>query len=135
MVARRQRPFGVGFLSILLIAMGLLQIGSGILFLVGRNDDDVLDAVDASSGDVTAIGVAAIVGGVLVVLVASALRGGANWARLFIGIIAALNVIGLIWAVAAYHQLHWYDVAWPTLVYAFVAGYLFFDDDAKAYFA
>ena len=36
--------------------------------------------------------------------------------------------------VAGLHSVHWYHAIWPTVLYMLVAGYLLFDDDAKAYF-
>jgi hypothetical protein len=129
-----KRPFGVSFLSLLLIVVGALQVGSGILLFVQRNDNDVINALDAVKSDVTTIAIVAMVMGVLAVLVGAALRGGASWARTVVAVLAVLNVASLVWAALAYHQVHWYNVAWPTLIYSLVAGYLFFDDDAKAYF-
>jgi hypothetical protein len=128
------RPFGVSFLSLLLIVMGALQVGAGIVLLVQRNDDDILGALDAATNDVTAIGIAAIALGALAILVGGALRSGAGWARALVGVIAVVNVVYLVWAAISYHQVHWYNVAWPAIIYSLVAGYLFFDEDAKAYF-
>lgn len=134
MAAITRRPFGVSFLSILLMIIGVLQIGSGVAAIAERNNDEFLDALDSSSGDVTAVAVVAIIMGVVTIAVAVALRGGANWARLAIAIIAAINLVNLVWSAATYHQVHWYNVAWPAIIDALIAGYLFFDDDAKAYF-
>ena len=106
------RPRLVGFMSLLMMVLGVLQVVSGIVFLVGRNDADILDALDSTSSDVTRIGVVAIVMGVASILIGGALRGGANWARLLVGIVALANVVSLVWAAFSYHQLHWYDVVW-----------------------
>lgn len=135
MSSSTRRPFGVSLVSLFLLVSGVLQIGMGIVFLVQRNDDDLLEAADATSGDVTTIGIVAIVSGVIALLVGSALRGGARWARNLIGIIAIANVAVLVWAAVSYHHVHWYNVAWPAVLYSLLAGYLFGDEDAKAYFA
>ena len=129
------RPFGVSFLSLLIIIVGFLQLGSGIVLLIERNNSDVIDALDAKSGNVTAVAIAVIVSSVIALLVGFALRGGANWARLVIAVLALVNLGVLVYAVTSSHQLHWYNVVWSTVIYAGVAGYLFFDDDAKAYFS
>jgi hypothetical protein len=134
MPASSRRPFGVGFLSVLIILMGALQVGAGIVLLLQRNDDDIRSALDATTNDVTTMGVVAIVLGVLAILVGGALRRGASWARTLVGVIAVVNVASLVWAALSYHQVHWYNVAWPAVIYSLVAGYLFFDEDAKAYF-
>ena len=39
-----------------------------------------------------------------------------------------------MWVTIAYHRVHWYDSLAPTLIYALVAGYLMFDEDAKKFF-
>jgi len=128
-------PFGVRFLSILLYVGAILDIIGGIVLITERNDADLLDAIDATSSDVTTYGVVAIAMGVIVFLIASALRSGANWARLLIGLIAVLRVAALIWVTVGYHRVHWYDSLGPTVIYVLVAGYLFFDDDAKRFYS
>lgn len=86
------------------------------------------------SGDVTLLGVATVVFGVVVFMIASALRGGSNFARLLIGVIALARLVGLILVTIGYHRVHWYDSLAPTVIYLLVAGYLVFDDDARAFF-
>lgn len=130
-----RRPFGVGFLSFLITAMGLLQVGGGIVLLLQRNDDDVLSTLDLSSSEVSTAGVVAIIWGVLAVLVAGSLRSGANWARFLVGGLAVINFAVLVWAAVSFDELHWYDILTPTVVYGIVAGYLFFDEDARAFYA
>jgi hypothetical protein len=127
-------PFGVRFLSILLYIGAILDIIAGIVLLTERNDTDLLASIGATTSDVTTYGVATIVMGVIVFLVASALRSGANWARLLIGLIAIVRVVGLIWVTIGYHRVHWYDSLGPTVIYVLVAGYLFFDEDARSYY-
>ena len=134
MSSTAKRPLGVSLLSLFMIVSAVLQIGGGIFVIVQRNDDDLLEAIDSSSSDVTTMGIVAIIAGVIALLVGLALRNGARWARNLVGIIAIANVAYLVWVALAYHVVHWYNVAWPAVVYSLVAGYLFFDEDAKAYF-
>ena len=129
-----RRPFGVSFLSLLVAVMGVIQIGAGIVVLVQRNDDDTLDTLELTSSEATTAGIVGIIVGVLAILISGALRRGANWARLLVGLLAAVNAAILVWAALSFHEVHWYNVMWPTVIYALVAGYLFFDDDAQAYF-
>jgi hypothetical protein len=128
------RPFGVGFLSLLIIVIGALQLGSAIILLIERNNADVLDSLDATSSDVTAIAIAVIVSSVIAIIVGAALRGGANWARILVAVLALVNVGALVYAASSSHHLHWYNVVWSAVLYALIAGYLFFDNDSKAYF-
>lgn len=135
MSSTARRPLGVSLVSLVMIVFAVLQIGAGIVMLVQRNDDDLLEAVEASSNDVTTMGVVGIIAGAIALIVGLALRNGARWARNLVGLIAIANVAILVWAAIAYHHVHWYNVLWPTVIYALLAGYLFSDEDAKSYFA
>ena len=129
------RPKLLGFMAWLMIISGALQAIAGVFVIVERNKTEIQDALDATSNDATTMGIVMIALGVLGVLVGSSLRSGKNWARTLVGLIAVANIVGLVWAAIAYHRLHWYNVAWPTFVYALIAGYLFMDDDVQEYFA
>lgn len=129
-----RRPFGISFLSLLLIVGGALDIIGGIVLLTQRNDESLLDSIGATSSDLTTYGIVAIIFGVVVILLAGALRNGSGFARLFIGFVAVARAAAFIWVAFAYHRVHWYDSLGPVLIYALIAGYLFFDDDAQEFF-
>ena len=130
-----QRPKLLGFRTWLMMLVGALQAISGVVVLIKRDDQEMIDALDVASNEVTTIGIVLIVSGVISLLVALALRGGQNWARILVGAIAVANLVVLVWAAFAYHRLHWYNVAWSAFLYALIAGYMFMDDDVKEYFA
>jgi hypothetical protein len=130
-----RRPFGVSFLSILVIIGGILDIVAGIVLLTQRNDESLLESLGVKDSEVTTYAIVAIAFGVVAILVGGALRGGADWARLLIALIAVARLASFIWVAAAYHRVHWYDSLAPLVLYSVVAGYLFFDDDAKRYFS
>ena len=130
-----RRPFGVGFLSILIMIAGVLDVLASLSLLLDRNDDELLEALDVSQGNLTTYAVVSLGIGIIVVLVGFALRTAANWARLVVAIVAVARLITLFWVVAGLHSVHWYHAIWPTVLYMLVAGYLLFDDDAKAYFS
>jgi hypothetical protein len=128
------RPFGVSFLSLLLIIGGIVDVIAGIL--VWFNDDaEVLKSISHTQGEIRTYAIVSIIIGVVVVLLGFALRRGSNLARTFIGLIALIRLGTLVWVVIAYHQVHWYQALWPAVIYLLVAGYLFLDEDAKAFFA
>jgi len=129
-----RRPFGVGFLSILIMIAGVLDVLASLSLLLDRNDDELLEALDVSQGNLTSYAVVSLGIGIIVVLVGFALRTAANWARLVVAIVAVARLITLFWVVAGLHSVHWYHAIWPTVLYLLVAGYLLFDDDARAYF-
>jgi drug/metabolite transporter (DMT)-like permease len=131
----QRRPFGVSLISLVMIVSGVLQVVGGIFFLVQRNDDDVLEAIDMTSNDMTALAIGSIIIGALAVVIGVALRRGESWARTLVGVIALVNLGFLVYTAIAYHSVHWYNVAWPALFYSLLAGYLFSDEDAKQFFA
>jgi hypothetical protein len=133
MQAQVGRPFGISFMSLMIMALGLLEIVGGVLILFQRSDADLLAAVDLTSSQLTTYAVFTLMFGVIVVLVGLALRTGQSWARYVVGVVAAVRLASLVWVVVSYHSIHWYSAIWPMVIYALVAGYLFFDDDAKAY--
>jgi hypothetical protein len=130
-----RRPFGISFLSILVMIAGALDILASIVILLDRNDDELLDTLHVSQGNLTTYAFVSLGLGIIVVLVGYALRQAANWARLVIAIIAVARLITVLWVVISLHTVHWYQAIWPAVIYMLVAGYLLFDDDAKAYFS
>lgn len=129
------RPFGVAFLSVLIMAVGVIEAVGGILLLVQRLDEDLLSAVDVTAAQITTYALFTAMFGVIVFLVGLALRNGAMWARYVVTVIAVVRLASLIWVVVAYHSIHWYTALWALAIYALVAGYLLFDEDAKAYYS
>ncbi len=130
----RPRPFGVSFISVLIVVLGALEAVGGVLLLFQSGQDELLGAAGVSSGQITTYAMFSIMFGIIVVLIGMALRGGAIWARYVVGILSAVRLASLIWVVVSYHNMHWYTAIWPMVIYALIAGYLFTDEDAKAYF-
>ena len=130
-----RRPLGVSLLSWLLIIGGGLDVLTGVLLLFQRNNDTVLESIDVTSSSVTTYSLVSIVLGLAALLIGVALLSGANWARVLVALLAVARAIVLIWVVVAYHQLQWSQALWPTAIYLLIAGYLFFDRDARAYYA
>jgi hypothetical protein len=130
----KPRPFGVAFLSVVLMIGGVLDIiGSGLL-LLEREDASVLDRMGGSSDEIAIYAITGMLIGIVVIAVAVALRAGSNFARYFIAFLAVIRLLGLAWAVATFAKGDWYDALVPAVVYALVAGYLLFDKDSQAFF-
>lgn len=130
-----RRPFGVSFLSILVMIGGVIDILASLFLLLDRNDDDLLDTLNVSQGNLTTYAFVSMGLGIIVVLVGYALRQAANWARLVVAIVAVARLITVLWVVVSLHTVQWYQAIWPTVIYLLVAGYLLFDDDARGYFS
>lgn len=130
-----RRPFGVNFIALLIIALGGLETLGGLLLLFQRTDNEVLNAIDVTSSQITTYAVFSIMFGVIAVLVGVALNGGASWARYMVGFLAAVRFFSLVWVVIAYHSVQWTTAIWPMVIYGFVAAYLLMDKDAQKFFA
>ena len=128
------RPFGVSLLSIWLYLAGFLNIVPGIITLFSTDDDQLLDEMNATSGELTAYGMVAIVFGVLTLVIGHLLRTRSNFARLLVALLAVIQLGITIWAIAGYHSIHWYNAIAPLVIYAALSSYLFLDRDAREYF-
>jgi hypothetical protein len=51
-----------------------------------------------------------------------------------IAIIAMMRLAALIWAVIAYHRVHWYNAFAPTVILGLVVWFLLFDENARRFF-
>lgn len=117
------------------MAVGVLEVVSGVLMLTQRGSESVLAAVDVTASSLTTFAVFTTMLGVIVFLVGLALRNRANWARYAVAGLAVVRMVSLVWVVVAYHSIHWYSAVWSLVIYALVAGYLLFDEDAKRYYS
>lgn len=87
-----KRPFVVTIMSIVMFLAGLFQLLIGVVAIVNRNDDQFLADAQATSSEVTSLGVALLVVGVVSLLVAVGLWQGSRIARAA----AALTAVGQI---------------------------------------
>ena len=99
---------------------------------VVRNGDLLLE-LKGSRGEITAFGTGLIILGVIAIVVGVMLWRGSDFARILIGIIALVRLIGTIWAFASFDRAHWYEGVGSVVIYAVVAGYLLFGTTARDY--
>ena len=92
-----RRPFGVSFLSLVLVALGVLEVVAGVVTLFQRGDSQLLSAIDLNASQITTYAVFTIMYGAIVVLVGLALRTGQSWSRYVVGGLAAVRLASLIW--------------------------------------
>jgi hypothetical protein len=128
------RPFGVNFLAFVLMVGGALDIIGGLLLLLEREDDAVLDRMGGSADEIAAYAIVTMLVGVVVIAIAAALRSGSNFARYFLAFLAIIRIVGLLYVVATFAKGDWYDALVPAVIYTLIAGYLLFDKDAQAFF-
>lgn len=128
------RPFGVGLISLLLILNGLVSIGVGIMLLLHKSEDTILQALNVGEGHVTALAISAIAIGAIVLVLALALRGGSNFARFFLVFVWLAQIGLLIWAMIETHSVHWSHGLWSAVITGFAALYLLLDKDSRQFF-
>jgi hypothetical protein len=128
------RPLGVSLISILLGLNGLVSVVYGILLLFHVGEDLARESLGVSDGDITVFAISAIAVGVITLIIAGALRSGSNVARMVLAVLWFAQVGLLIWSMIQLHNVHWSSNMWPVVVSGLAAGYLLFDNDAKAFF-
>jgi len=130
-----RRPFGVSLLSILVIIAGALDVLAGVLSVSIRGEGDLLVDLKGSQGEITAFGTGLIILGAIAIVVGFMLWRGSGFARILVGVIALVRLIGTIWAFASFDREHWYEGIGSVVIYALVAGYLLFGSTARDYTA
>ena len=128
-----RRPFGVSLISIIVIVAGALDIIVGILTISFRNDAELLVQLKATRNEALWYGIFIIAVGVVAILIGLWLWKGSNVARLLVGILVLLRLIGTVWAFVSFDKSHWYEGLVPLVIYAVVAYYLLAGPTAKQY--
>jgi hypothetical protein len=131
----RQRPFGISLLSILVIIAGALDVLAGILSISMRGDSELLVELKGTEGEITGLGTGLVILGAIAIVVGLMLWRGSGFARILIGIIALVRLVGTIWVLASFDRAHWYEGIGSLIIYALVAGYLLFGTTARDYTA
>ena len=89
-----KRPLLVTIIGIVMILVGLLQVGFGILFLSQRNDATALADANVTTNEPTSIAISLIVIGAVSVVLAFALLNGSRFARVLIGLLEVGQIVG-----------------------------------------
>lgn len=80
----------------------------GFALLIERNDNDLLAHVSQSSGELGALGIGALIVGVIQLLVAIGLWRGNDFARILAGIVCFFQLAGGVYVLVAYEgSLRW----------------------------
>jgi hypothetical protein len=101
--AQHPRPGTVTLVVVLGMIAGILNIASGIFVIVDRHNSNLTLNSASTPDELLWAGIWAIIVGVVIVFVASALSTGSRVARLLFGIFAVLNLAGGVYAAVAYN--------------------------------
>ncbi|HXV33345.1 MAG TPA: hypothetical protein VD769_04985 [Gaiellaceae bacterium] len=132
-IANVPRPAGVTIVAVIVFVQSSFAVLGGLALLVERNDADLLSHLEQSSGRLTSYGVAAIVWGVIGLLVARGLWNGAEWARILVGILEVLNIAGGIYLLFAWGGTYLWQGIWQIGL-ALAVLYLLFGARGSEYF-
>ena len=97
------RPGGITFLVVLGWIQGLIALGAGIFLVLDRNSTELQDRAEMSSDELVSTGVAAIVFGTAVLILASMLGRGNSVVRWLFGLLVVVNVGIGIWGLFGLH--------------------------------
>ena len=84
-VSRPHRPVGITVIVVLMWIQGIFGLIAGLVAFFERNDVELRDYWDASSGTITAWAIIAILVGLATIFLAVSLGRGSNVVRIFIG--------------------------------------------------
>jgi len=130
-----RRPFLVTVISIVMIVIGLFQMGIGITVLVERNDDTFLTDADMTTSQATGFGIALLVIGTLSVLLAFGLLRGSRLSRALIGLVEVSQIASGIYALVKLDSTRQASAIGMIVGALIVLYFLFGTDKAKAFFA
>ena len=119
------RPVGVAIVAIVAFVQAFFAILGGLGLIVERNSNELLTHVDSSSNTLTTYGVLAIVWGAAAFFVAWGLWHGANWARLVVGILEGLSIVGGVYLLFAWGGTYIWTGLWQILIALIVLYFLF----------
>jgi hypothetical protein len=130
-VADRRVPLGISVITILMYIGAIVDIAAGVFMLI--ESGPVAEAADVSESVITGTGIAAIVFGIVIGLLAFGLRSASKGVRLIIGVVMALRIAGAIYMLIALPGARFEGLA--TGIVAIVVLYLLYgNEESKAFF-
>jgi hypothetical protein len=119
------RPISVSVVAIVAFIQGIIAIAAGIGLVVERNDSNLLEHIDRSSGTLSTYGVISIIWGALALLVGYGLWHGGGWARIVVAILQILALAGGVYMLFAWNGSYVWQGIWQIIVSLFVLWLLF----------
>lgn len=118
-------PVGVGFLVALGVVQGVFSVLIGLFVFLDRSDEVLQAHTALSSTQLGAIGVGAVIGGMIHVSLSLALKAGNQAVRLLFGVVALLNVSVAFWGVVGTHAEQRFTAAVSMVIGLMVLWLLF----------
>lgn len=119
------RPGGITFLVVLGWIQGLVALGAGLFLILDRNSEELQERAEMSADQLVSTGVAALVFGTMVVILASMLGRGNTVVRWLFGLLVLVNVGIGIWGLFGLHGEQQLSAA-LSVVFGLLILYLLF---------
>lgn len=133
--AVRPRPVLVTVIAVLMIISGILSMIAGVAIVALRNDAEFILKSGESPDTSLGIGIGALIVGAIVTFLAFALLRGSRLARLVVGVVEVLHIIGAILVLIRYHGPYRGSAVGTIIFSAIVLWVLFGTRKAQAFFA
>lgn len=128
------RPWYLTLIGVLGIIQGVVTTIGGIALVAERNDPDFVDHIDISSDAITSTGIAAIILGVITILVSIGLLRGSNAARLILGVVELFHLGGGIYVLIAHSGVQRWDGLWAIIWALLILWIIFGSERSEAFF-
>ena len=127
------RPIGVSVVAIIAFIQGIIAIVAGIGLIFERNDSNLLEHIDRSSGTLSTYGVISVIWGAVALLVGYGLWHAASWARMVVTILQIFAIAGGVYLLFGWGGNYVWQGIWQILISLFVL-WLLFNPRAEEFF-
>ena len=127
------RPIGVSVVAIIAFIQGIIAIVAGIGLIFERNDSNLLEHIDRSSGTLSTYGVISVIWGAVALLVGYGLWHAASWARMVVTILQIFAIAGGVYLLFGWSGHYVWQGIWQILISLFVL-WLLFNPRAEEFF-
>ncbi len=127
-------PLGVKLLSMVVVVAAILDLSLATLMILNHDTSNLQASTGLSGGSLVLYGAVIGVLGLVAFAIGVGLRAGSPWARVVTIALALVRLVGLGVAMIAFDNSQWYTAIVPAVIYAVVAYYLLYDDEARAYY-
>lgn len=97
-----QRPFFIGFMSIVIVLQAVVSVAMGIGFILTRNSDSVLGSADVTANQGLVMGIILVVVGIGLFFVGRSLGRGSRSARNLVAVTELITIAGTVYVIVTH---------------------------------
>jgi hypothetical protein len=129
------RPGGVTLLVVLGLIQGIASLILGLVLMLDKSDENLIAESGMTENTLLGTGIGLMIAGVVIILLALALRNGSNIVRWLFGIVTIFHVAGGIWGIFALHGEQQLSAAFTTMFGLIILWILFGSERSDEFFA